>query len=174
MSGHTTLSEWLDVVSRPSAVFASGSVLAVTCAQSWALVAMIAGLASKHQSTAALRQVQDLSRRAQVDLLLLADQDATAVQDMMKNPDSIASIQRAAQIPMQVLTWAIDGQGVAADPDLTAYRPARLDLACAESLFAVVVRNARSLVLDNAAHLPPEHQRTIREHIAQWESPNRE
>jgi formiminotetrahydrofolate cyclodeaminase len=153
-----TISDWLSRVAQPSPVWAAGSVAAMVCAEGWALVHMVAGLASKRTPAEVLSAAQERARAAQDALTQCAADDAEAVRAMVKTrgPDAFA---RAAEIPLRVFQWARQGQELADLPELTGYEPAALDLASCRTLFAAALSIARSLVQANAAQLDGDSRR---------------
>ncbi|PSR21191.1 MAG: hypothetical protein C7B45_11935 [Sulfobacillus acidophilus] len=149
---NVTVAEWLDRIARPSAVWAAGSVNAVTCAQAWSLVEMIAGLASRHANDPGLGAIADRAQLARRHLLSLAKQDALAFQKVLRDP-SPQHYGQAAQIPLEVLGWARQGQDAAQQPALVSYHLAALDLKCAYQLFDAVSATSQALIADNLPHL---------------------
>lgn len=160
-----TIGTFLDHIARPSPIWAAGSALAITCAEAWALIEMIAGLAKHRYPSLALEQILNEGSTARNKLSDLAHEDAAAVDAMIHQcgPDSD---DMATDIPLQVLTWAIKGSQAARHPALIAYAPAALDLACAVSLLDAVTTTTRTLVMSNLARLDDQAQSAFRDRLA--------
>ena len=158
---HDTLAQWLTRVSNPNPVWAVGSTAAITCAQGWALLHMVAGLAARRTPSMTLTQILQRSDEAKIALLQCAADDAQAVRAMLKNPGPDAWLA-AIEAPIAVWRWADEGQRLAGHPDLTNYQPAALDLAGCQTLFAAATSISQALVEANTSTLPESQQASIR------------
>lgn len=161
----TTVHDWLAMVARPSPVWAAGSVLAITSAQGWALIQMIAGLADKRGGSGELGDVVTRAQLAQDQLMQLAEQDAQALRQTLKTP-SPEALWTTAVVPLEILRWCHEGVQTSYHPALRDYGPARLDLAAAHALFSSAAETLGQLVEENAAGLPPQHRDDLTKQVA--------
>lgn len=156
-----TMSQYLRAVSRASPVWAGGSVAAVTTAQAWALIAMIAGLASRRdQSSTHWAPLLTRSRIAQERLLGLAAEDAQTFAAVLKSPQPHLYYQ-SCRVPLDIRDWALEGLTYLAQESLRSYRPAEVDAALAVHLLETVVQAIEEIIQANLPYLLPEAQSAV-------------
>jgi hypothetical protein len=121
---------------------------------------MIAGLVRRRVDDCALNRVVDRARLARQQLLSLAQQDAGAFQQVLRDP-SPQHYANATLVPLRVLVWARAGEDAARQPELVHYKPAALDLKCAQRLFEIVAVSSRALIENNLPHLAVNERRLM-------------
>lgn len=164
----TSLNDWLSLVARPTPVWAGGSVAALACAQGWALVEMVAGLAQKRDPELDLGDQIALAQRGRAELLRLSSADAMAFRRILKNPGP-DSFLPATEVPLAIWQWAQDGLRASEHPSISGYQPARWDSELARQLFHTVAASLRTLVDANLPHLHESDQAVIRERVRRLE-----
>lgn len=163
----TPMQDWLDLIARPSPIWAGGSVLAVTCAQAWALLAMIAGLAYKRDRIPGLLDVVERAKLAQSQLLELSEHDATALRQALQKDAPPAAIQAVTEVPLEILRWSIEGARTALHRNLIQYRPAQFDLKAARALFFTASQALSELVQENARLLPGDSEKALLDRLSE-------
>jgi hypothetical protein len=165
----SSLNDWLSLVARPTPVWAGGSVAALACAQGWALLEMVAGLAQKRQPAVDLGFQIALARQARSELMRLASADATAFRRVMEHPGPDTFLP-ATEVPLAIWQWAHEGLGVSAHPSISGYAPAHWDRELACQLFRTVEDSLRSLVSANLSHLHESDQDRIQDRVRRMEA----
>ncbi len=160
----------LDRIARPSPVWALGSGLALTCATGWALLEMIAGLASRRLKTPETTLIVKRAGEARVALMVLAKKDAEAVRQVIRQPD-FESYNQIAEVPVNILQWAHEGSQTAQTRVLVDYDPAELDRLGALALFETVYQAARSIIDDNIKWLSPSDQKRLQGRMDEFNRP---
>ena len=159
-----SLNEWLALIARPTPVWAGGSVSALVCAQGWALVEMVAGLAQKHNPEADLRSQIALAQQGRSELIRLSAADAMAFQRVLANPGPDTFLP-ATEVPLAIWQWAHEGLGVLEHPSISGYSPAHWDWDLARQLFLTVSESLRSLVRANLPQLTESDQTLINDRV---------
>lgn len=164
----SSLNDWLSLVARPTPVWAGGSVAALVCAEGWALLEMVAGLAQKRNPELDLGGQIALAQQGRADLVRLSAADATAFRGILKAPGP-DSFLPATEVPLAIWQWAQEGLRASQHPSISGYPPARWDWELARQLFHTVAASLRSLVEANLTHLRESDQAGIRERVRRLE-----
>ena len=170
---HVRIEQYLNAVARPSPLWAAGSVAAMTCAEGWSLVEMVAGLAERHRPSDHLVRILERSRIARHQLVGLAAEDAEAFRRAAKSADPMLHYA-ATKVPLEVMKWADEGRGlVRATEELLAYAPAAIDRAAADALFQAAMAITHDIIGANWPALSPDAQAAIRAELENLEQRGR-
>lgn len=156
----TSVSQFVSLVAKSSPVWAGGSVLALSCAHAWALVAMTAGLAHRRSPDDELATMIGRATEVAERLVDLGEQDAHAMRAALRSPTP-DTWRGTVEVPLEILALAVEGQRLAGHPLLTRYAPAQFDLKVAQTLFSTASSALRDLVQENARQLPRAGQTEI-------------
>lgn len=144
----TSVSDYLNRLSRPTPRWAGGAAAAVAGAQAWALLAMAFGIIQKKVPTAPLESLLANALTSRDQLVALAEADVLAVKELSEDSSQAAWI-KATRVPLAILASARLGLKAAGHPTRSQLPQAEPDFGTAEALFGACMTSTRLIITAN-------------------------